>query len=144
MGGWKVKRYNNLYDNILKYENAKEMFYKIKKSCKNKSEVYDFSLNLNQNIYDILYKLYKNNYKFSKYRIFLIKEPKYRLIMSECISDKLVNHLVSNFILLPSLEPSLIYSNVATRKNKGSGLAFNLFVKYINSFQNKKEMPYVI
>jgi len=38
---------------------------------------------------EILDKLYRQEYKFDKYRIFIIKEPKYRLIMSEKIEDKI-------------------------------------------------------
>ena len=120
------------------------MFKNIKQNCRNKEEVYNFNNNLNQNIIDILYKLYNHTYKFGKYRIFLIKEPKYRLIMSENVSDKLVNHLVSKYILLPSLEKSLIYQSVATRCNKGSSLAYKLFIKYIKSYQNIKETPYIL
>ena len=120
------------------------MFKNIKQNCRNKEEVYNFNNNLNQNIIDILYKLYNHTYKFGKYRIFLIKEPKYRLIMSENVSDKLVNHLVSKYILLPSLEKSLIYQNVATRCNKGSSLAYKLFIEYIKSYQNIKETPYIL
>ena len=45
---------------------------------------------------------------FSNYNIFLIHEKKYRIIMSESISDKIVNQMISYFILLPSFN-CLIY-----------------------------------
>ena len=44
--------------------------------------------------------------------------------MSENISDKIVNHLISDEILLPLIEPRLIETNVATRKNKGTRWGF--------------------
>lgn len=134
-----MKRKNNLYQNILNEKNAFEIYKIIKQNCKNKREVYKFSLNLNQNIMEILEKLRNNDYKFDKYRIFIIKEPKYRLIMSEKIDDKIVNHLVAKYILLPSLDKSLIDANVATRYKKGSGHAFKLFTRQTDRLLSEKK-----
>ena len=63
---------------------------------------------------------------------FLIHEKKYRIIMSESIPDKIVNQMISYYILLPSFN-NLIDSNVATRKNKGTAYAYTLFSKYVNA-----------
>ncbi len=139
-----MKRKNNLYENILSINNAKAMYKTIKQNCRNKKEVYRFSLNLNQNLQEILTKLYNNNYVFDRYRIFIIKEPKYRLIMSEKVEDKIVNHLVAKYILLPALDSTLIDSNVATRYNKGSGHAFKLFNKYVSRLINSNKEIYVL
>lgn len=118
-----------------------KQFAIIKKNCRNKKIVYNFKMYLNINIQDILEKLYSGKYQFKKYRIFIIKDPKYRIIMSENIDDKLVYHLVSNYILLPNLEKKLIDTNVATRLGKGSSYAFNMLVKYINILSlNKKNL----
>lgn len=127
-----MKKRNNTYKRMFSYENILSMYKKVKGSCRNKIEVYNFGLNLNQNLLNILYKLYNNTYEFNKYRMFIIREPKYRLIMSECIEDKIVNHLFSKYVLSDILDNNLIYSNVATRKNKGSKLAYDLFAKYTN------------
>ena len=40
--------------------------------------------------------------------------------MSEKLPDKIVNYLVSDYVLTPLIEPRLIEMNVATRKNKGT------------------------
>lgn len=139
-----MKRKNHLYKEILKTEHILEMYNTIKHNCKNKKEVYKFSLNLNQNIQSIQKKLEQCNYKFDKYRIFIINEPKYRLIMSEKVSDKIVNHLVAKYILLPALDSSLIDANVATRYEKGSAHAFKLFLKYTNRLFREKKEIYVL
>lgn len=125
MGGLKM-------NSILTYENINKVTKKIKSTCKDRIGLNKFYLNFNQNIYDILIKLFKDEYSFSRYKIFIIREPKYRLIMSERLEDKIVNHLISNYILIPNIENRLIYSNVATRKNKGSKLAYDLVIKYLN------------
>ena len=133
-----------VYDEMLKYEHAKSMFYKIKRNCKNKQAIYEYNLYLNSNLYRILELLYLHKYKFSRYRIFMIRDPKFRIIMSENINDKLVNHLVSKYILLINLENKLIDTNVATRINKGSGDAFNKFVDYINKLKYQNKEIYIL
>ena len=138
-----MKRRYNLYDSMLDYEKIKRVYNKLRVTTKNKKEVIRFSFKYNENLMDILIKLYKGKYVFNKYRIFLIKEPKYRLIMSECIEDKIVNHLLSDE-LINSLERSLIDNNVATRKNKGSRLAYNEFIKEINKLMYKSKDIYVL
>ena len=139
-----MKSKKHLYNDILKYDNALEMYNKIKRSCRNRKAVYEFSLNLNTHIMNILLLLKERKYKFSRYKIFMIRDPKFRIIMSENIPDKLVNHLVSKHILLPALESKLIDTNVATRIDKGSGYAFNMFVKYINKLKYTKKEIYLL
>lgn len=134
----------NVYNEMLKFDKAELMFHKIKRNCKNKQAVYNFSLYLNENIYRILELLYKREYKFSKYRIFMIRDPKFRIIMSENIPDKLVNHMVSKYILLPCLESKLIDTNVATRIDKGSGYAFDKFCDYVNKLKYENKEIYVL
>lgn len=139
-----MKRKKQLYKEILETEHILKMYNTIKRNCKNKKEVYKFSLNLNQNIQEIQQKLENKNYNFDKYRIFIINEPKYRLIMSEKIEDKIVNHLVAKYILLPALDPSLIDANVATRYEKGSAHAFKLFLKYTNRLYREQKEIYIL
>lgn len=114
-----IKRSKNIYDRAITYENIYAMWKIIKRTCKNRKEVFLFSLNLNTNIYYIYYVLKNKIYKPQAYKTFMIFEPKPRLVMSQTIVDKIVNHFVANYYLIPYLEKSLIDSNVATRTKKG-------------------------
>ena len=41
-----------------------------------------------------IFNILKNKkYHHNKYNIFIIKEPKYRIIMSEKLNDKIINHI---------------------------------------------------
>lgn len=139
-----MSAYLKKYNDILKYEYLLNEFIIIKRNCQNRKMVYLFELYLNQNLLNILKKLYKKQYVFSKYRIFIIDNPKYRIIMSENMPDKIVNHFISSQILLPILEPLLIDTNVATRKGKGSSYAINMLKKYINTLSLNKKEIYVL
>lgn len=130
-----IKRSKNIYDQAITYENIYAMWKIIKRTCKNRKEVFLFSLNLNTNIYYIYYALKNKIYKPQAYKTFMIFEPKPRLVMSQTIVDKIVNHFVANYYLIPYLEKSLIDSNVATRTKKGSSYAMKLLKKYYNQIQ---------
>lgn len=103
-----------------------------------------FDLQKNINLYNILFDLHNKSYELGRYNIFIINEPKYRLIMSENIRDKVVNHLVSSTILIRALDKKLIYSNVATRAGKGSGLANDLLMKYLSNILLKHRRVYCL
>ena len=103
-----------------------------------------FDLHRNINLYNILFDLHYKRYELGLYNIFIINEPKYRLIMSENIRDKVVNHLISSTILIRALDKKLIYSNVATRVGKGSGLANDLLMKYLSNILLKHRKVYCL
>ncbi len=102
----------------------------ITKTVKNKNKLYNFEKNKMQNI-SIIYDKLTNGYDGGTYNIFLIKDPKKRIIMSQNIIDKTINHYINNYILAPKLNKYLLDINVATRKNMGTSKAKYLLNKYI-------------
>lgn len=59
--------------------------------------------------------------------------------MSGNISDKIINQMISYFIILPSFK-CLIDENIATRINKGSSYGYKLFEKYVYSIGTNKDI----
>ena len=116
------------YDLLNIYENE------ISKNVKNKKKLYNFEKNKMLNITRALNKI--NNFDKEEYNIFLIKEPKERIVMSLNLVDKIINHYVARSILIPKLEKCLDIRNTATRKNMGTSYAIKLLKKYLNL--NKK------
>lgn len=135
-----MKRINSKLLDKVTFSNLESQYKIIRANCNNKQGVYSFGENLNSNLYDLGIKLKSGNYEFSKYNIFLIKENKYRIIMSENIGDKLVSHFICNFCLKPSLEPKMINQNVATRVGLGGKAGDDLFYKYVNSIGTDKKI----
>lgn len=134
------------YDEVITYENIYKMWQIIRKTCKNKKAVFYFSLNLNTNINYIYYVLKNKIYNPSEYRLFMIFEPKPRLVMSQTIVDKIVNHFIANYYLIPILENTLIDTNVATRVGKGSSYAMKKLKSYFNKLliNNKNKEIYCL
>lgn len=132
------------YNDILSIDKIIEVYKNICSNTCHKAKLVKFELAFSCNITKILCLLKEKKYKHSHYSTFLIKEPKYRIIMSECILDKIVNHLISKYVLLPSLIPKLINMNVATRKYKGSKAGINYLKKYINKLKQNYDKIYVL
>lgn len=133
-----MKRYSNLYDNMINIKNINKVYNtQIKVNTKNKFKIYRFEEYYTLNICNINRLLESNNYEVGKYNIFLIKDPKYRIIMSQNIKDKLINHLVGNE-LINILDKSLINTNVATRKGKGTHYGIKFFKRYLNDLKGKE------
>ena len=122
----------DIYDKYITYENILDVWNTVRKTCKNKREVFKFSLNLQSNIMNVYNSLKNKTYVPSKYHTFMIFEPKPRLVMSQCVFDKVVNHFVAKYYLLPYLENSLMDLNVATRCGKGSAGAMKIMRKNLN------------
>ena len=118
---------NNL---LYLYENV------ISKNVKNKKKIYYFERFKMMNIYEAYKIIESNRIEKANYNIFLISEPKYRIVMSLNIVDKLVNHYVSKYYLEPRLSKYLIDNNVATRVGMGTDYAIKKIKRYIEL--NKK------
>lgn len=139
-----MKRKTNLYDNMLDYSLLLKTTKQVLKNTKNKSKIYKYEsikLVLVSKIYTILKE---GTYVPSRLNKFIIYEPKKRIIYSQEIMDKIVNHLVSRCILIPSIEPVLIDSNVACRIGKGTSYGRELYYKYLNICNRKYREYYIL
>lgn len=133
-----------LYDSVITFSNIEDSYSVIRKNTEHREKLLRFELFYFSNLKSIQFLLENKSYTHGSYHIFLIREPKYRLIMSESLSDKIVNHLVSKFVLQPLIYPILISTNVATRKEKGSSCAIQYFKYYVNQVKFKWPRVYVL
>ena len=139
MHGLNMQRVNNIYNNIIDIKTIKDMYDKrIRLNTKNKAKINKFDYNYVSNISYIKQLLESKNYHQGKYNLFIITKPKVRLIMSQNIIDKIINHLVSQYFLVDIFDKSLINMNVATRLNKGTHYALNRLIAYLKHNINKE------
>jgi len=132
------------YDDLLSIDKIMYCYQMIRLNTKHRKKLINFELFYNANIVRTLDKIKDKNYHHSKYSIFLIYEPKARIIMSENIYDKIINHLVSKYVLFPLLGSKLIESNIATRPNKGTKAGIIYMKKYINKLKENYNKIYVL
>lgn len=108
-----MKRVNNLYEKITDLNVITDMYDNtVAKNTKNKSKIERFNDYYSANIIDIKNIIDKKSYISGKYNIFSIREPKLRIIMSQNIKDKVINHLVAKYFLVDIFDKCFIDSNV--------------------------------
>ena len=132
------------YEELVDYTRVLERYLVVMKNTEHKGKLVNYNLFLACNLMGIYQDLKNGCYRHGKYHIFLIKDPKYRIIMSENLKDKIVNQMVSEYLLKPVLEPRLIDSNTATRKGMGGRHAFDLCKRYLVKLKRENREIYVL
>ena len=140
-----MKRVNNLYKKICDIDVIMDMYDSvIRVNTKNKQKIQNFDNFYSCNIAKIKERLIKKDYVLGKYNLFLIHEPKIRIIMSQEIEDKIINHLVAKYFLVDVFDKSMSDRNCATRIGKGIHYALRLFKQDYNYYLNKYKKFYIL
>lgn len=117
-------------NNIYQFENIVKAYNEVCRNTKNKRKVAKFKEYRCIYISRIRQILETKSYVPGPYNVFTIFEPKERRIVSQNMHDKVINHLVSRYILYPAIVPCLIDANVASRPNAGTKKGLELFMNF--------------
>lgn len=139
-----MKRLGFLYENIYNLENIANTYYEICKKVKGKRK--KEYLKENKLIYiSRIYTTLKNRaYTVGECSVFTIYEPKKRRIVSFNLYDKIINHLVSKYIIFPAILPHLMDCNIASRKGMGTKLGLQMQKDFIRVCNLKYKDYYVL
>ena len=127
MGGLEMEV--NVYDLLDIYERE------VSKNTKNKRKINNFERFKMISMYDIKNIIESGNYSVGKYNIFSISRPKYRIVMSFGVKDKIINHYVARKILVSKLDKYLDIRNCATRSGMGYDYGIKLLLKYLEKYK---------
>lgn len=139
-----MKRVNNIYSEVYNLNNIINMTNKVLSKTKNKYKVYMFELYKFEHFFNIYRRLYLKDIGNIKYNIFMINDPKPRIIMAEDIEDKIINHLIAKYLLNEVFESKYDECMCATRIGKGTLYGIRLLKKYLNDMKNKYDNFYVL
>ena len=115
-----MKRLNNLYKEVCKLDNIVKMTNKVCTRVRNKNKVDKFETYKIEHIFSIYKRLNERNLDVGKYNIFMITDPKCRIVMAQNIEDKIINHLIADYILVKTFENKYTPFMCATRIGKGT------------------------
>lgn len=133
------------WETIISFDSLYKAHRKARLGKRHKKEVIEFETNLAENLWQLHFDLLYGNYKVSGYHNFIIHDPKTREIQAISYRDRIVQHSLCDNYLSPLLERRLVYSNVACRKDKGSGLAVLLLRKYmVEHYKKYKRNGYFV
>lgn len=127
-----MKRYGNLWKDIIDVDNLFLAAYKASKGKRFQNNVLTFNAKLGDNIVKIRRELENQKYRPGSYRTFEIFEPKQRTISAAPFRDRVVHHALCS-VIQPIFERAFIFDSYANRKDFGTHRALRRFTKFTRS-----------
>jgi len=124
-----MKTYNDLYPQVICFENLYFAWKKARKNKTNRSYVIEFEKNLLNNLIHLNNELKTETYEPKPLQTFILRDPKTRKISKSAFRDRVVHHALIN-IMEPIFDKSFIYDSCANRIRKGSLFALKRFDKF--------------
>jgi len=114
-----MKIYKDLYWLIISPAALFRAWDIFKRDKRNRPDVGDFELNIEENIFDLYRDLKNRTYKHGPYKGFWIHDPKLRRIHKATVRDRVLHHAVFK-VLNPIFEPTFIPDSFSCRIGKGT------------------------
>jgi RNA-directed DNA polymerase len=109
----------NLYKKIISLDNLLLSWKEFRNGKRSKTDVREFELNLEDNLFELHEELTTMKYKHGNYSSFHITDPKQRHIHKAKVRDRIVHHAVHR-ILYPIFDEYFISGSYSCRLGKGS------------------------
>jgi retron-type reverse transcriptase len=117
-----MKRQNRLFEQIIDYRNIRLAFLKALRGNRNSHSAVKFCKNVEKKLAVVRDKLMSLDCGWGKYRSFLIKDPKLRVISTAPFEQRIMHHAIMN-VIEPVLDRPMICHSYACRKGKGTHAA---------------------
>ena len=114
-------------------EHMNDQYHIALKGKRDHTNVIKFSKESLYNLEKLRKSILQNSYKPGKDYEFTIFEPKMRVVCANHFTDKIIQGLLVNHVIQPLVEPTLIYDNYASRKDKGTKAGLDRLSEFLNS-----------
>lgn len=138
-----MKTFNNLYEKIYDFDNLFAAYKMARKNKRFKDEVMQFTLQLEDNLIEIHNELVYESYQPGRYREFLVREPKERLVLALPFKDRVVHQAICR-VIEPIFDRTFIYDTYACRKNKGVLAGVKRLWYFLNKMQTNNNNVYCL
>lgn len=137
------KTHNNLYSQIVDFDNLWEAYLAARKGKRYRKEVAEFTMRLEENLMNIHNHLVWETWQPGKARNFRLFEPKRRDIQAPPFADRIVHHALVR-VVEPLFESRFIYHSYACRKDKGAQRAVKALQQLLRVAERNHTSPYVV
>lgn len=131
------------FDEVFSFDHLYKSYKRCLKGKRNKREVIEYSFNLSSNLWKLFYELRYHKYKVDGYKEFTIYDPKTRIIQAISFKDRIVQHCLVDYYLVPKLSKLFILDNCACQKNKGTFFAIKRLRHHLTSKYSKNYKYYL-
>lgn len=90
-----------------------------------------------ENLYVMKKQFINHTYRISPYSEFIVTEPKKRIIKSGSFRDKVLQHCLCDYVLLPTMKDRFIKDNYAGQIGKGTLFGLNRLSENLHNFYDK-------
>ncbi|MEM9948283.1 MAG: RNA-directed DNA polymerase [Cyanobacteria bacterium P01_D01_bin.36] len=129
-----MKRYGNLWPQIIEFENLLLAAQRAQKGKRFRGNVLAFNHAIERELFRLQHELQSGTYRPGGYRTFEIKDPKSRLISAAPYRDRVIHHALCN-VVMPLLEPTLIEQTYANRAGYGTHKALKQFTHWTRQYR---------
>ena len=129
-----MKRKGYLFERVADIDNLRTAFCKARKRKSAKTDILEFSRNLDANLSRIRRELLDGTYRFGAYSYFDIHDPKRRVICAASFPERVIHHAIMN-ICAEHFENYQIPYSYARRKNKGTFAALERAARCQRKYQ---------
>lgn len=133
------KNYNELFS----LNNIFRAWRKFRRGKTSKSDVMNFEMHLEDNLFYLYNELKNGNYKHSSYKYFQIFDNKKRDIYKAEVRDRVVHQIMFDY-LLELFEPEFISDSYSSRLSKGQYKAIDTFRYFIKLIKSNHKTCYVL
>ena len=128
----------------LVFEKLLEAHYRASKNKRNKKEVIQYEMDLENNIINLMDNIKNKKYHIGKYREFKVYEPKERIIKSLPYRDRIVHQWYIEEFIKPYYMKRFIKDSYACIENKGTHKAVKTLQKYMRIMKRKYGSYYIL
>lgn len=125
---------NITYTELFTLDNLYKSHLRARCARRDKRPIVRFEFSLLSNLCDLHSRLMLGNFKFGAYNTFIVYEPKRREIQNLRYSDRIVQHLLCDKLLMPYFSSLVIVDNCVCQKGKGMHFALNRFERMLRRF----------
>jgi len=137
------KTYNNLWEQVVIFENLYEAYLEARKGKRYRDEVLLFGSNLEENLINLQNHLLWKSWRPGRFRSFYVYDPKKRLICAPPFQDRVVHHALVR-VIDPLFERKFIYDSYACRKGKGTHAAVQRLQSFLRKARRNWDRTYVL
>lgn len=112
-------------EDAITYNHLVKAYFHCRKGKSFRENTIKYHMHYQRNLLRLMHELLAGTYKIKDLYSFIIYEPKKRNITANQFEDKIVQRVLCEYVLEPSIQPKLIYDNYASQPKKGTSLAID-------------------